>query len=172
MRRVREKLRSTGGMSFAEMLIAVLLVGLVSMCMATGVSTASRNLTTSMRWSESKTLSSTLITVIEDELAYTTRVQMSDNTLYFQSQHHANQKPVTFATNDDGHLVLKSETDEMNLVGRAAYTNGLSARVTQLEYDQDACRFTVTLELYCGNDEYQTTTFNVLNVNNATFPTT
>ena len=164
--------RNTSGMTIAEMLIAIAVLGLVTLGLVLGVSMSTSQFGKSMATSESQQLFSTLETVISNELRYTTRIdgpgldpnksmseQLEAGVEYqvdsFFSTNYGNKNSLAYlkSLNSNGavvdafgQLALTSEdgTSSVNrLIGRADYNYDLGAKVESVTY-QDGY-FTVHL---------------------------
>ena len=101
-----KKLKDRSGMSFSELLVAMLILLLVSSGMVNAIQQASVQFVKSRMQSEAKMLCSTLTTVCEDELRYASSIVtvMEDGktVYYFISKNHANEKSrSTFSVADD-----------------------------------------------------------------------
>lgn len=177
MKRLKQKLKSTRGLTLGEMLCAVLIVLLVSGTMASTVSLAVRQYQRSLRESEAEVLCSTLATIITDELAFTTEIKVAGGqVVQFQSQHYAMKDTKgTFLTDavdgGYGHLLLGTAEKSANLLGKGSYPNGLLAKVESLSYDNGTHCFTVKLSVGYGETEYASRTFHVINANQITSTT-
>lgn len=174
--KVKTKWENARGMSFVEMLCAVLIFLLVSGGMTTAVSLATRQYQKSMRDSESKILCSTLATVISNELAYTTEIKFdaAGNVTQFQSQNYTIEGNLSTLMTDEsgengyGQILLGNSTntsESMNILGKAAYTNGLLAKIESLTYDNATHYFTAELSIGYKGSEYLSYQFQVMNVN-------
>lgn len=174
--KVGKKIKSNSGMTIFELLCAVLILLLVSSGMASAVSLGVRQHQKSLRDSQSKVLYSTLMTVLSNELAYTTDIQMdtNGNVLRFQSQNYVIEGNLsallTDESGDDGYgqLLLGNSEDpseNMNLLGKAAYAKGLLAKVTWITYNNSDCCFSVYLSIGYKGTECYGGEFQIRNVN-------
>ena len=174
--RVRKKIKNNSGMTVFELLCAVLILLLVSSGMASAVSLGVRQYQKSIRDSESKVLYSTLMTVLSNELAYTTdiRVDGKGNVLQFQSQNYVIEGNLSTLMTDEsgdngyGQILLgnsKDTSESMRVLGKAAYANGLLAKVTSITYDNSNCCFSVYLSIGYQGTECYGGEFQVQNVN-------
>ena len=180
-KKIRNKWKSCTGMSFVEVLCAVLILLLVSGGMTSAVTLAVNQYQKSMRNSESKVLYSTLMTVIGNELTYTTHIVVDSldgsgvgNVERFQSQNFAIEHNLSTimtdksGTNDYGQILFGNSSnpeESMNLLGKAAYTNGLLAKVTSITYNNYTHYFTVYLSIGYDGTECYGGEFQVKNVN-------
>lgn len=179
--RVRKKIKNNSGMTVFELLCAVLILLLVSSGMASAVSLGVRQYQKSIRDSESKVLYSTLMTVLSNELAYTTDIRVDavdvsgkSNVLQFQSQNYVIEGNLSTLMTDEsgdygyGQILLgnsKDTSESMRVLGKAAYANGLLAKVTSITYDNRNCCFSVYLSIGYQGTECYGGEFQVQNVN-------
>lgn len=168
-------------MTVFELLCAVLILLLVSSGMASAVSLGVRQYQKSIRDSESKVLYSTLMTVLSNELAYTTDIRVDavdvsgkGNVLQFQSQNYVIEGNLSTLMTDEsgdngyGQILLgnsKDTSESMRVLGKAAYANGLLAKVTSITYDNSNCCFSVYLSIGYQGTECYGGEFQVQNVN-------
>lgn len=179
--RVRKKIKNNSGMTVFELLCAVLILLLVSSGMASAVSLGVRQYQKSIRDSEAKVLYSTLMTVLSNELAYTTDIRVDavdgsgkGNVLQFQSQNYVIEGNLSTLMTDEsgdkgyGQILLgnsKNTSENMRVLGKAAYANGLLAKVTSITYDNSNCCFSVYLSIGYQGTECYGGEFQVQNVN-------
>lgn len=186
------RLRGRGGYSIAEALLAVLILALLSSGIAAGVSFAVRQYNASMVRSESMVLTSTLTSIIRNELSIvsggTGRVTVEGNKLVsFVSRNYTSegneeenrQSRFVVATKDAvtkngkayGYLAIqpKDGGTENLLVGRSSYSAyQLKARVdvTVNPAAGDTVEsYTVTLSVLLPSGEVLTNVFTVLPLN-------
>ena len=81
--------RGQGGYTLAESVVTLLIVVMVTMCVATGVAFAQRQFNASMQMSEPKVLCSTLESAIRNEICYATLVDASGGAVRFTSANYA-----------------------------------------------------------------------------------
>ncbi|MGN1141650.1 MAG: type II secretion system protein [Oliverpabstia sp.] len=174
--KIRKKLNNSSGMTLVEVLCAVLILLLVTGGMTTTVSLAVRQYQRSIRDSESKVLYSTLMTILRNELTYTTEIKIDNNgnVKQFQSQNYAIEGNLSTIMTDEsgdngyGQILLGNSDDvseSMPVVGKGAYSSGLLAKVTKITYDNASFCFTVYLSIGYNGTEYYGGTFQVMNVN-------
>lgn len=172
------------GFTLSEMLIAVLILSLVTAGVTMTVSLALRHYDRSMRDSESWTLLSSLKSVVESELAYTTEIHVDEegNLISFQSQNYAIQDNLSTWTTDQvvlgengnahckpGVVALGNPADlseQMPVLGEGIYSRNLRAMVSEATYESESHYFTVTLIITYKDEVIRTETFQVKNVNN------
>ncbi len=173
------KLNNNHGMTLTEVLCATLLVGLVSLCLATGVTLASKQFTSSIRLSEAQELYATLESLLSNELRYTNEVRLTDtnkvDTFFSVTYALKEAKTKLYAldqagnvTNDYGELALGDEESKSynRLLGNASYTNKLGAKAT-ITYNQEKQLFTVNLDIgVVGGDSVVQKSFDVRAMNN------
>ncbi len=181
---ITKKLHSKRGMTLVELLSALIILSLVTGGMAAAVSLGSQQYQKSMRDAEVMVLYSTLMTVLSNELTYSTdiRVDNQGNVLRFMSQNYVIEGNLSTLMTDDadgngyGKVLLgnSENTDEyMSVLGKASYTRGLSAKVTEFKYNNEDHYFSVTLSIGHQGQPYYTKEFHVRSVNetNATIDT-
>ena len=185
--RIINKIRSYSGMSLLEMLCAILILLLATGGMTTAVSLAAKQFQMSMRNSESQVLCSTIKTVLGNELAYTTEIQVDalndekGNVLKFQSQNYTIEESLSAIRTDNsgtdgyGQILLGNSEDtseSLNILGKGAYPHGLGAKVTSFTYDNKTYCFTVQLSIGYNGTECYSEEFQVMNVNKTEATTT
>ena len=84
-KRTLRKLLSSGGMSIGETMIAVALIALLSLCIATGTAFGANQYQKSLLSSEARVLSSTLTSIFQEELSNTTQVRYQDGKFRYAS---------------------------------------------------------------------------------------
>lgn len=187
--RAKRALSSTSGFTLTEALATVVIVGLVTCILASGIALASRQYTQSMVASESQMLYSSLQQVLDTELRYTSKVYCTgDSVDGFVSKHYISKDGAEtnlLATVDDdgnvqpvgtpGELVLSKslsadETAVNRLLGTGAYNYGLKASIPSITYDQSSKYFTVNLvisrgtgsnEQVCAKGEFSVKAMNI-----------
>lgn len=139
--------RHTSGYTLVESLVALIIVSLITMCVATGVSMAQRQFTLSMASSESKVLYSTLENLIRNEIAYADIVTYEGGDVWFSSLNYANEggdNPTWKLVAVDEHGVSSDGRGEIalcregtdgqpvleRLLASTAYTRGMTASVS------------------------------------------
>ena len=175
---IKIKLKSKAGMSLLEVLCAVLILLLVSGGMTSAVTLAVNQYQKSMRNSEAQVLYSSLSTVLGHELAYTTNIKVNSlengAVQQFLSQNFAIEHNLSTimtdnsGTNGYGQILLGNSAnpeESMNILGKAAYTKGLLAKVTSITYSNTTHYFTVYLSIGYDGTEYYGGEFQVKNVN-------
>lgn len=176
--KIIRKVRQKAGMSLLEMLCAIMILLLLTGGMTTAVSLAVRQYQRSMRESEAQVLYSTLKTMLSNELAYTTQIKVdtleAGNVEQFQSQNYVIKGNLSTLMTDEtgkngyGQILLGNSadtTETMKVLGKAAYTDGLLAKVTSITYSNVTHCFTVHLSIGYDGTEFYGEDFQVLNVN-------
>ena len=164
---------SSSGLSLVEMLCAIMILLIVSEGMAQGISLAQRQYEKSIVSSQSKVLCSSISTIVERELAYTTEIKMSDSTnvySFLSSNYVIRDEDLSHFFTDQtdgeyGQIYLGTEEEAKEILGSKAYNRGLTALIRDLRYDQSTYTFTVTVSIGYKGEEYMKRTFNVINVN-------
>ena len=162
--------RSNRGFTITEALATIIIVGLVTSILASGIALATRQYAISMATSESQMLYSSLQRVIDTELRYTDKIYVENGEVVgFDSTHYYAKgntlTPYLCVTDDDdkvkdgggyGKLAFASSRDEEALtnplLGSGSYNYGLEASVS-ITYAEPF--FTVNLSI--SNDDGRTT---------------
>lgn len=174
--KLKGKLKSRKGMSLLELLCAVLILLLVSGGMTSAVSLAANQYRESMRNSESQVLYSSLKTVLSHELAYTTNILIGSDGAVKQflppnaTLEHSLSTIMTDESGENGYgqIVfgnISDPTQRNPVLGKAAYTNGLLAKVKSITYSNDTNCFTIYLSIGVDGTEFYGGQFQVMNVN-------
>ena len=180
--RITSKLYSSRGMTLVELLSALIILLLVSGGMAAAVSLGSQQYQKSMRDAEAMVLYSTLMTVLSNELMYSTdiHVDAQGTVQRFMSQNYVIKGNLSTLMTDDadgngyGKVLLgnSENTDEyMSVLGKASYTRGLSAKVTKFQYHNSEHYFIVELSIGYQGAPYYTKEFHVRSINETTATT-
>lgn len=175
--KMSEKVNSNKGMTLTEVLCAVLLVALVSLSLATGVTLAQKTFKKSMRLSEAQELYATLESLISNELRYTGEVSLKNgnevDTFFSVTYALQNSSTRLYALDDNGNVtkgygqlaIGDEDTGEYNrLLAKASYTNDLGAKVS-ITYDKDTSMFTVNLDVGTTSGSIVNKSFNVRAIN-------
>lgn len=165
------------GFTLTEVLAAVAIMSLVSMCMAMGVHFAVKQYHNSMVQSESKVLCSTLTAAIQEELSNTRTVSIDGGgnvTGFFSSiTNGKDSKFYTVSVDEDnnvtklaegeyGKLYLENDEGGRLLLSNAAYSSyNLGARLDSLAYDKDNKVFHATLSIGLNGNEITSSSFDV-----------
>ncbi len=145
---MREKIRSCEGMTLVEMLVTVVIVTLVSMAMAVGISSAVRIYRDATQLYEAETLCGTILSYLEDEFRFGRDIKTdASGKVTFDSQ---------IFGDDVGIQVVggKVQVGGFPLLSDAAYTSGLvvskidpadAEPEINVEYDGDKVTITVAV---------------------------
>lgn len=154
-----KKLRAQKGFTLSELLVTLAILGVLTLAIAVGISSATTVYRQSVALSESGVLASTLSQAVSDELHYAKDIRViegTDTVTYTSQTYGAN---VSITADKNGKLMVGS----YQLVGDAAYTS-LKAGV-EITYASGAFEVTITI----SNQEdttIRTQTFQVTPVNN------
>lgn len=158
------KLKKKAGYTLTEMLCVVILIGLVSVGMVTGIDTGSRQFKKSVRISEATTLYTTLQTLMTNELRFTNLdtldVDTSNKVKTFYSITYAIRNNPTglyvldsskdgdipLTGNGYGQLAIGDGTTFNRLLGKSSYTHNLGAKAS-VTYNSNEQYFTVDLDI-------------------------
>ncbi len=147
MKKLREKLRARRGMTLSEMLVAVLILGLVTVGVSAGVSASLRVYRESTALADAQTLSSTLSIALMDEMRYAQGVQGLHNDGGHSGIEYTTFTSATFGPNvqvgldGNGHVTVGGK----ELIGSGAYA-GLEVGDIHVDYGVDGC-FHVQLQI-------------------------
>lgn len=141
MNRLCSKLRDTRGASLTEMLVAVVILGLVTLAVSVGITSALPVYHDSVALSESSVLASTLSQALWDELRYARDVETdgAGNVTAFTS---ATFGPRAAIGNEDGQITVSGKP----LIGSGAYTN-FSATASVTRDADDPALLTILLRI-------------------------
>lgn len=123
------KLKSTAGMSIAEVLIATLILLLVASGMTAGVSLANRQFRRSMQNSEAHELYASLESILTNELRYTRHINLSGN---ISLEDASLENPVLVEEFDSETYRVSGKSVEPGPDGRVKYD-----QLVALEFDTD-----------------------------------
>ena len=152
---MKKKLRSRRGLTIVELTVTILLLGVMSIGVAAGVSSSLYVYRESTLLSDAETLCDTLTEVVMDELRFACRIDTEGDPPSFESKTYG--YGVRLAANGDGYLGIQG-TDIL-LLQRGAYT-GLTA---DIDYDYNGTVFdvTITVAKTVGGAPIQTAHFQV-----------
>lgn len=153
-KRLKNKLRAKRGMTLTEVLVAVLILSLVTVGVAAGVSSSVKVYRKSVQFSESRTLCATLSQAVMDELRYATDIGSQSTNPTF--------------TNQSGESVAIAAVEGQLKVGnRALVSTGAYNKMTAaVEYTYASGIFEVELTIKDnGGNTIHSTTFSVSTFN-------
>lgn len=156
MRAVREKLRSRRGLTLTELLVAMLILSLVTVGVATGISASLRVYRQATETSDAQMLTSTLSTALMDELRYARDVSGTDDPIFTSGTFGENVSVEVL----DGLVTVGGE----KLLGSTAYA-GLRARTADVTYADGV--FHVDLTIGTEDRDIRTVSFGVRVLNAA-----
>lgn len=161
------------GFTLIEMLCVVILVSLLSMGMATGVSLAQKEFKKSMQRAQAPQLFTTLESILTNELRYTTGFKaQGENIESFFSVTYALKKDLTSVVSVDedgnvidgyGQIAFKAGETYKPVLGQSAYPDGLGAKVHSITWTNN--HFTVDLDIGSGTESYIREFFDVIPLN-------
>lgn len=187
------RVKAAAGFTLTEALATVIIVGLVTSMLASGIALAARQYTQSMAASQSQMLCSTLQQIIDTDLRYTSTVYLSDDNgdstfkvVGYSSKSFRAQGdvPTPFLRSLDdenkpcdisnyGQLALcasqnPTETVVSRILGTGSYNYGLRAKIVDFRYNSSERLFKVSLCVGRPDSgdslETQTFTVNALNI--------
>lgn len=146
---MREKLRSSKGMTLTELLVALMVVSLIGTAMSLGINSAVKVYRDSTQLYEAETLCGTILTCLEDEFRFGRNVhEDSSGDVVFDSRSFGNNARVTIS--NEG----KVQIGGAELLGAAAYTSDLkvlkdeSENGSKISYEDGK----VTITIAVGTD--------------------
>jgi len=161
---MREKLRSSKGMTLTELLVALVVVSLIGTALSVGINSAAKVYRDATQIYEAETLCGTIITCLEDEFRFGRNVH--DNTngdVVFDSWSFGNDVKVTFPegkvligdVNLAEVLYVNSGGGNRKLLGDMAYTSGLKVlngdEQSKISYNDTDGQ--VTIKIAVGPDD-------------------
>lgn len=159
MKRLKHKLASRRGVTLSEMLVTVAILGLVTLAVSVGISSALRVYNQSVTLSDAQTLTSTLTQAIMDELRYARDIKTNEEgalSSYTSMDYGLN---AAFSADAEQHITVGGKA----LVGSGAYA-GLGAGA-EISYDSSTRCFTVKLTIFQGTEALRLNTFSVRALN-------
>lgn len=162
MNKQRQIQRNTrSGFTLTEVLCTVLLVAIASIALVSGVSVANRQFQTAIRLSQAQQLTTTLETLLSNELKYTNKIILEEGQVKkFYSVTYAvstdltelvilngNQNEVIQNNTKYGELALGDGTQYNRLLSHANYSKELGVKIESLTYDEINKVFYVTMNV-------------------------
>ena len=147
-----KKLRKKTGFSLGETMVALLIISLITMSIATAVAFGARQYGNSVSRSEARILCSSLSSIIQDELRNTTQVMIDGDDLYYRTTNYESGDDLSrFDQDEDGHIVVMTGTEKFLLLGEAAYSgeDDLTAELESISFDDGV--FNVSLVVHTSN---------------------
>lgn len=145
--KIKKQKRSNQGFTLIEMLVTTLIMGLVTVMIASSIQAAFQVYTRSTQASEAQVLCDTLVTAVQDELRYGTSIRpvvAGDTKFTFNSRARKYGSGCSLEVdgpdaNGNGTLVIhKNGTMVGGLVPDGAYNNSLRARFDEIDLATDA----------------------------------
>ncbi len=155
---IAKKLRSRRGLTLAETLTALAVFAILSVALVTGTSAAWKVYQKSVVASEARTLQSTLIQSLGDQLRYASNIQTDGGTVSFESETFGPGVSVTSTT------LGRIQIGEYDLLPEKAYTKGLSA-VVEIRYAEGFFTVDLTIRHDLLPDGGRETTFKIRALN-------
>lgn len=137
---MRKKLRTKGGFTLTELLVAVALLGLLLAVMGAATPAALQAYRRVTANAEASILCATLTTAVADELRFAQNPRQEGDTAYFDSAQYG---PGASFHVVDGRAKLGS----YDLLGGKSYTSNLKIEELTVEYTSTDGRFTVKLTI-------------------------
>ena len=164
------------GFSLIELLAAILILSLVSGGLVTGVMLSNKQYKSSIRQSEASELYNTISSLLNYELKLTNEVKLDgDKLVAFKSiSYQINESSLCkiyvlyesgYPAGDNyGQIAFGNDDKKNHLLGNAAYTNGLGAKLN-ITYSETDNMFTVDLDVGYDTKSVIRQIFNVRSLN-------
>ena len=169
------------GFTMIELLAAILILSLVSGGLVTGVVMSNKQYKSSIRQSEASELYNTISSLLTNELRFTNEIRYKENSseneieafksISYQIDESTLCKIYVLYSNgyvagvdNYGQIAFGDEEKKNYLLGNAAYTNGLGAKVN-ITYDEINRIFTVKLDIGYKDKSIINQEFNVRALN-------
>ena len=176
--------KRSNGFTLVELLAAILILSLVTGGLITGVVLSSNQYKNSIRQSEASELYNTISSLLTNELRFTNKIRYKENSSEneieaFKSISYQIDEstlcniyvlyPSGFDAGEDnyGQIAFGDEEKKNHLLGNAAYTNDLGAKVS-IYYDSTKELFTVDLDIGYKDKSIIRNIFNVRTLNRVT----
>lgn len=137
------RLKSSRGMTFMELLCAVLILLMSTALVLVGVNLALTTYRANMEASEAQVLYSTLTTVISDKLRYCGTVETAEDGTITQIFAQGIGTGEAFQLTEDGKVTLGGKS----LLGSGAYPRDLTVSSLNMTYNKHSRIFTVSMEI-------------------------
>ena len=168
------------GFSLIELLAAILILSLVTGGLVTGVILSSNQYKESIRQSEASQLYNTISSLLTNELRFTNKISYKEGTTnevetiksvsYQIDESNLCKIYVLYesgfpADGNYGRIALGDNDKKNYLLGNAAYTNDLGAKIHSITYDRTQKLFTVDLDIGYNDKSIIRNEFNVRALN-------
>lgn len=167
------------GFTLIELLAAILIVSLVSGGLVTGIVLSNNQYKNSIRQSEANELYNTISSLLTNELKYTNKIKMDETTKEVKSfksiSYQIDESSLCtiyvlyesgYPAGDNYGRIALGDNDKKNyLLGNAAYTNDLGAKIHSITYDRTQKLFTVDLDIGYNDKSIIRNEFNVRALN-------
>ena len=168
------------GFSLIELLAAILILSLVTGGLVTGVILSSNQYKESIRQSEASQLYNTISSLLTNELRFTNKISYKEGTTneveaiksvsYQIDESNLCKIYVLYESGYDagdnyGRIALGDNDKKNYLLGNAAYTNDLGAKIHSITYDRTQKLFTVDLDIGYNDKSIIRNEFNVRALN-------
>jgi len=149
---MKEKLRSSKGMTLTELLVALAIVSLIGVSLTVGINSAVKVYRDATQLYEAETLCGTILTYLEDEFRFGRNIKSQSREVIFDSQDFG--KDVKVSVEDGKVLVMKKDATDTasasKLLGDSAYTSGLMVLESDSEISYDKAKGQVTITIAVG----------------------
>lgn len=167
------------GFSLIELLAAIVILSLVTGGLVTGVILSSNQYKESIRQSEASQLYNTISSLLTNELRFTNKISYKEGTneveaiksiSYQIDESNLCKIYILYesgydAGNNYGRIALGDNDKKNYLLGNAAYTNDLGAKIHSIRYDSTSELFTVDLDIGYKDKSIIRNKFNVRALN-------
>ena len=170
------------GFSLIELLAAILILSLVTGGLVTGVVLSSNQYKESIRQSEASQLYNTISSLLTNELRFTNKISYKEGTNEVEAiksiSYQIDESNLCtiyvlynsgFDAGDHYGMIALGDNEKKNyLLGNAAYTNDLGAKICSITYNETQKLFTVDLDIGYKDKSIIKNTFNVRALNSVT----
>lgn len=164
MKTIHEKLRSQRGMTLTEVLVALIILSLVTVGIATGVGASLRVYRQATEASDAQMLASTLSTALMDELRYARDISGTTDPTFTSGTFGEN---VFFDVDNDGYVVVKTvgnDSEPPKLLSSAVYAK-LQIRTAKVTYNSGVFQVALTIRSGTEDRDVRTESFAVRALN-------
>ena len=172
-------MKNNKGFSLIELLAAIVVLSLVTGGLVTGVILSSNQYKESIRQSEASQLYNTISSLLTNELRFTNKISYKEGTNEVEAiksvSYQIDESNLCkifvlyesgFDAGDNYGRIALGDNDKKNyLLGNAAYTNDLGAKIHRITYDETQKLFTVDLDIGYKDKSIIRNKFNVRALN-------
>jgi prepilin-type N-terminal cleavage/methylation domain-containing protein len=161
---MKKKLRSQKGMTFIELVAAVMIMSLLGLMLQSGIGLAVKSYRRMTADSETQLLLSTATSALTDELRYARDIKTNEDTTLNDFTSVSFGRHTTLSVSSDGQLMVNADSGSngKRLIATGAYGNGAySISLCEITYDSAGGIFHVRLSVSDGESGETDTEFDV-----------